>query len=315
MYTQPDAGRVKKAYDLLFAGMSFEDIAGEVGFPTGRGVALILRNSCWKAVRTFEPNGMRAVPLEVPMGIEPLLSAERWAAAQKILAAKRTQYRARRRQDRAVSVGLGLLRCRCGRYHYLRRDYRRGQHDLFYCSSRRPSGPGCGAPSIRRDDADAAIIDAVSTMVNVKTLRTLVEQAMRKPAAKSQPVVKTQREIARVAGERERLIDLRIKGKITEEQFDARDRKLAAEQRDVEALLPKPEPVIDPKILASAIAGLLAEFPYLPPQEQHALARRLFIAFDVTDDGIEAAVMRGAVLTDTYAKNVRRSRWRWWRRC
>jgi hypothetical protein len=50
-----------------------------------------------------------------------------------------------------------------------------------------------------------------------------------------QPVVKTQREIARVTADRERLIDLRVKNKITEEQFDQRDRKLAGELRDLAA--------------------------------------------------------------------------------
>jgi hypothetical protein len=72
----------------------------------------------------------------------------------------------------------------------------------------------------------------------------------------------------------------------------------------LEALLPKAEPVIDPRILASAIAGLFAEFPYLPPQEQYALARRVFVALDMTEDGgIETAVMRGEILTQAYAKN------------
>jgi DNA invertase Pin-like site-specific DNA recombinase len=318
-YTQPDAGRVKRCYDLLFEGMGFEEIAKTVGFRSGRGVATILRNTCWKAVRSYDPNGSRAVPLEKPMGITPLISPERWAKAQKILDGKTKTWRARKRQERTVALGLGLVRCRCGRFHYLRRDYRPGQHDLYYCGSNyksaRYKGTSCGAPSIRRADADAQILDAITTMANTKTLRTLVEQAMQKPAGKPQPVAKTQREIARVTGERERLIDMRVKGKITEEQFDARDRKLAAEQRDLEALLPKPEPVIDPKILASAIAGLLAEFPYLPQQEQHALARRVFVAFDVSDGGVETAVIRGETLSQAYANNGTRSTPRYSRQC
>ncbi len=54
--------------------------------------------------------------------------------------------------------------------------------------------------------------------------------------------------------------------KITEAQFDPRDCSLTAELRDLEAQLPKPEPLIDPKILASAIAGLFAEFPFMAPE-------------------------------------------------
>jgi hypothetical protein len=53
----------------------------------------------------------------------------------------------------------------------------------------------------------------------------------------------------------------------------------------LEALLPKPEPVSDPRILASAIAGLFAEFLHLPLEEQYKLTRRLFVAFEVTEEG------------------------------
>lgn len=306
-YDGQDSKRVMKAYDLLFAGMSFGAIAEAVGFQSARGVALILRNTCWKGIRTFDPNGSRALPLEMPMGITPLISAEKWAQAQKILDEKLTKTRARKRQEYNISIALGLLRCRCGRFHYLRRDYRPHQGDLFYCASR-VRGERCGSPSIRRTVADAAVLDAITKFGDVKTVRMLVEQALKKPAQKAQPAATTQRDIARVTGERDRLIDLRVKGKITEEQFDQRDQRLAGELRDLEALLPKPEAVIDSRILASAIAGLFAEFPYLPLEEQYKLARRVFVAFDVAEDGtIERAIMRGETLAQAYAKNGTRS--------
>jgi hypothetical protein len=276
-------------------------------------VASILRNTCWKAIRTYDANKLRAVPMEKPMGIEPLIDPARWAAAQKILDGKTTEWRARKHQDKAVALGLGLLRCHCGRFHYLRRDYRPGQHDLFYCGSNYKSsryrGNSCGSASIRRVDADAQILEAITTMANVKTVRALVQQALQKPSVKSQPAARTQREIARVTAERERLIDLRMKDKITEEQFDVRDRKVAAELRDLEALLPKAEPAVDPKVMASAIASLFAEFPFMSPEEQYALARRVFVAFDVNEDGgVETAVIRGETLAQAYAKNGRPSK-------
>jgi hypothetical protein len=111
------------------------------------------------------------------------------------------------------------------------------------------------------------------------------------------------------ADERERLIDLRIEDKITEQQFGERDAKHASELRELEALLPEPEPVIDPEIMASAIARWFAEFPYLSMEEQHALAHRTFVAFDVNEDGgADKAVMRGEALAELYATNGRRSR-------
>jgi site-specific DNA recombinase len=313
-YTQPDAGRVKKAYDLLFQCMSFEDIARAVGFRTGRGVCTILRNTCWKGIRTSAPNGLRAVPMERPMGITPLISPAQWAKAQKILDAKRTATRGRKRQEHNISVGSGLLRCRCGRFLYLKRDYRPGQVDLFYCGHSKAEG--CGAGSIRRTVVEQRMLGAIADFSSVKTVRAMVEQALSKPAGKKPPsAVSTQREIARVTGERDRLIDMRVKNKITEDQFDARDRKLAGELRDLEALMPKTAPVVDPKIMASAIAGLFAEFPYLAPEEQHALAHRAFVAFDVNEDGgVETAVMRGEALSQAYAKFGTRSRLRYSRR-
>jgi hypothetical protein len=85
-----------------------------------------------------------------------------------------------------------------------------------------------------------------------------------------------------------------VKGKITGEPFDARHVKLAGELRDPEALLLKPQPVIDPKIQASAIAGPFAEFPLptapgavctCPPEIRGARRDRR--------RRIETAVMRG----------------------
>jgi DNA invertase Pin-like site-specific DNA recombinase len=306
-YVEPDASKVKKCYDLLFAGTSFDDIAKAVGFKTGRGVAWILRNTCWKAIRTYPPNTLRAVPLEKPMGIEPLISPARWAKAQDILDRKRTATRARRRQEYEIALGLGLLRCGCGRFLYLRREYRPGRHSYYFCGSGH-RGIWCGAASIQRVKADAEFESAVASFANVATVRAMVEQALSKPAGKKPSAANAQREIARVTGEQERLIDMRIKGKITEEQFDARDRKLAGERRDLEAQLPKAAPVIDPKILASAIAGLFAEFPYLSLEEQHALAHRTFVAFEVDEKGVvDKAVMRGEALSQLCATNGRHS--------
>ena len=78
---------------------------------------------------------------------------------------------------------------------------------------------------------------------------------------------------------------------------------------DLEAMRPKPEPVVDPKVMASAIASLFAEFPFLSPQEQYVLARRAFVAFDVNNDGnaINAVTLREETLAQAYMKNGTRS--------
>jgi hypothetical protein len=197
------------------------------------------------------------------------------------------------------------MRCGCGRFLYLRREYRPGRHSYYFCGSGH-RGVWCGAPSIQRVKADAEFERAVASFADAATVRGMVEQAL-KPAAKPQPALKTQREIERVTAARERLIDLRVADRITGEQFDQRDAKPASELRGLEALLPKPEPIIDPKIMASAIAGLFAEFPYLSLEEQHALAHRTFVAFDVNPaGGVETAVIRGEALSQLCATNGRR---------
>jgi hypothetical protein len=137
----------------------------------------------------------------------------------------------------------------------------------------------------------------------------MLEAAYRRDAKPPRDVAKIQRELTQRAAERQRLIDLCVKGLITAEEFDQRAAKLAAEVHDLEAVLPRTaESVMDHRATATATVHLLAEFPYLALPEQHALARRVFIAFDVADDGraIAGAVMRPAV--QEYMKNGTRLR-------
>ena len=242
--------------------MSYEDIAKLSGLGlTGRGVTTLLRNMCWKAVITFPPNSLRAVPLEVDMRIKPLISPARWAAAQRLMDQKRTSTRARRRPRDPLDVSFvaGLLRCPCGRFYYLQRDPRPGQWDLFYCASFRP-GPSCGSPSLRRVEAERAAERAIDEYFsNPKTLRSMFAAAQKRAAKPVPDAGKIERELAGRAAERDRLIDLRIKGLITAEEFERRARILETATHDLEGMRPKPEPVLDGREAVMATANLLAE--------------------------------------------------------
>ncbi len=56
--------------------------------------------------------------------------------------------------------------------------------------------------------------------------------------------------------------------------------------------------------MASAIAGLFDDFPFMAPDDHYVLARRAFVVSDVnTEVGVDAAVMRGEALLEIYAKN------------
>jgi DNA invertase Pin-like site-specific DNA recombinase len=308
-YTE-DSALVLRGYDLLFQGNSYEDIAQLSGLGcTGRGVMVLLRNTCWKGVRTYPPNGLRAVPLQVNMGIKPLISAELWSKAQKLMDQKRNAARARKRQHDDVSFALGLLRCACGRFHYLQRDPRPGQCDVFYCASRRP-GPSCGAPTLHRDAVERAVESAIAGYFsNSKALLSLFNAAEKQIAKAPRNAGKIERDLAERAAGRQRLIDLCVKGLITAEEFEQRARKLDADTRDLEAALPKPESVIDKRAAATATVNLLAEFPYLAKSDQHALASRVFTAFDLAPNGraITGAIMRGDMAGAEYMKNGTRS--------
>ena len=75
-----------------------------------------------------------------------------------------------------------------------------------------------------------------------------------------------ERELAERAADRERLIDLRVRGLISVEEFERRARKLDTATRDIQAMRPQPEVVLDGRAAATATVNLLAEFPYLPSQ-------------------------------------------------
>jgi DNA invertase Pin-like site-specific DNA recombinase len=306
-YNEEESKRVLLGYDMLFSGASYEDMGRACGL-TGRGIVGLLRNSVWKGVRTFPPNGLRAVPLEMPLGIEPLISPERWAAAQKVMDDKCTATRARKRpHGDDISLALGLLRCHCGRFHYLQRDPRPGQHDLFYCASRRP-GPSCGAPTLRRADVEPAVVRTITKhFSDRRQLFSLLEAACSRDAKPARDPSKIERELARCAAERQRLIDLCVRGLITADEFEQRARKLESVAHDLEATLPKAESLTDHRAVAAATVSLLVEFAYLSPSDQHALARSCFIAFDVADDGraIAGAVMRDAALQDHMKNGTR----------
>ena len=301
-----DASKVKKCYDLLFAGTSFDDIAKEVGFKTGRGVAWILRNTCWKAIRTYPPNTLRAVPLEKPMGIEPLISPARWAKAQDILDGKRTATRARRRQEYEIALGLGLLRCGCGRVPLSEARIPPRQALLPFLRLG-ASGRMVRPPRSSVLKADAEFERAVVSFADVATVRAMVEQALASQPVRSHPpptpsgrspALPANKSGSSICGSKAR----------SPKNSSTAHRKLAGERRDLEAQLPKAAPVIDPKILASAIAGLFAEFPYLSLEEQHALAHRTFVAFEVDEKGVvDKAVMRGEALSQLCATNGRHS--------
>src|SRR5262249_19248848 len=84
-YDEPEVATVTSAYQLLSQDRySLSEIERRVGW--GRGRMRTLANPTWKGVRVYPPSGDRTEPLEIALPLTPLLSPEKWALAQTLLA-------------------------------------------------------------------------------------------------------------------------------------------------------------------------------------------------------------------------------------
>src|SRR5262249_19390289 len=142
------------------------------------GLLNALRNSVWMGARRYPPDADGNV-LEVPMGIEPLISPARWQAAQRVIRKRHTSWTKLEREPRFLATG--LLFCECGKKCYNHNDPRRGQHDTYYCASR-VRGGGCGRRSLRRELVDAAAEQIVCEyMTSPAFLKGVLSQVSQPP--------------------------------------------------------------------------------------------------------------------------------------
>jgi hypothetical protein len=119
-----------------------------------RTFLLTLTVCLWKGVRTHAEG--REAPLEIPMGIEPLISPERWEAAQKIILEKRDHWSKTKKPAHVLLSG--LLRCACGQPCYVRIS----TTDYYVCSVGYRGGQKCGAKSVQQPATDRLLEQIVS---------------------------------------------------------------------------------------------------------------------------------------------------------
>jgi DNA invertase Pin-like site-specific DNA recombinase len=208
-YIEPDASRIKLAYDLLFERRSWGDIAERIGGFTYHGVKTSLKNPIWKGVRIYRKG--REEPLEVKLDIEPLISPERWEAAQKIILEKRDRWSKTKRPPFVLLTG--LLRCACGKPCYMRSSHR----SYYFCSSGFPRhGPKCGARSVHQEAADREVDQIVSEVLDAAFLRTVLGRFQSRQPARDQNAQKLARQREKLEGELRRLLRMTLKGMCTE---------------------------------------------------------------------------------------------------
>jgi site-specific DNA recombinase len=298
-YTEPDASLVRRAYDLLFERRSWHDIAAQLGHGwTYSGVSNTLRNPIWKGIRRYIKG--RETPLEVPIDLKPLISPERWEAAQQIILEKRSNWRKTKRPPRFLLTG--LLRCACGKPYYFRNcGTSQGDRSTYYCSTQfRGRGPFCGARSVRTVAADRLVERIVSTeLLDAQFLKNLLrgyESGIPKLASTRDRFLK---ERSKLEGERTRLLRMTLKGTCTEEDFARESKRIESELRALAQLAPAAVPdSFDPAKLIVRITRAYRRFASQPLAERRSLLQASIREIVIDNRRIPSITLNGEYFSD-----------------
>jgi len=294
-YTEPEASRIRKAYDLLFERRSFNDIASRIGGGfTDKGIAGTLRNPIWKGVRQFKDG---AESFEKRVISKPLISPARWEAAQQIILEKKSNWRKTKHPPRFLISGLAT--CGCGKPCYLRVGGTPRRANYYFCSTRFPGrGPACGAGSVRQDAADQAVVDLVSgPFLDAAFWRGLLQRVETRIPARVSEQAKLDRERAKLEAERQKLLRLVLKGLASEEDFARESKRIEGELRDMDRLATAPAAVdFNPGKLIVNLSQAFAEFAKQPFQERREMLQAAVKEFVLEDGGISGLTLNGSFL-------------------
>ncbi len=244
----------------------------------------------------------RVEPLQVKLDIEPLVSEEQFAQAQAILGQRRKTWISSRSEESRFEAS-GLLYCRCGERMYSkgsRRSRRQKWLDIYYCRSQHKGGSGCGAPKLSREVTDYSLSALVSEMFLQPTvLSPLIEKALEPPEKSpiDEMVAKASTELERLTAEKQRLLNLTLKGVFSDEEVATEARHIDAEIWSWSALASKDQ---QQKALRSAanvretarlIASVFAEYEFLSLKERKHLARQFVKRIEVVDRHFTAVTL------------------------
>jgi DNA invertase Pin-like site-specific DNA recombinase len=314
-WVEPWASRILTAYDLLLSGLSLRQIVAEIGGYSDRGLSIALRNPIWIGIRRYDQkrgekyqsrNGRqvgrrkisRSEPLEVSIGLAPLVSPEIWMRAQKLLLNLTTTWNAKRSRPSRFLVG-GLAQCLCGERIYTRGDQRKGKHDLYLCKSRHPRGVGCGARVLHREIVDSTLINFVTEFLsNAHSVKSVLAAAVAKqPAGERSPNVieRAKQELVKLQGQRARVIDLAARGLIDDSDLQQQTERISHEARIWQGNLERTAKCINPDSIpeiAAHIVTTLCEFQVLSHSDKRVVVRALMARVVVSDSGIESVALK-----------------------
>jgi DNA invertase Pin-like site-specific DNA recombinase len=306
-----EAERMKRAFQLLFEGDSYDVIAEKIGGDwTGSGLRRAMMNPVHIGIRRYEWEAKgeeyaprptvknpkpkkrrrltkRAVSLDVPTReelesgkarpiVEPIITLADWDYAQAIIVSRITKWRKSKikneRRDRAVANGIG--RCSCGEPLYVKYGSRGSHLDAYICKTRHPRGKGCGMQAVKRADLDAAIAQTITMLADADFLMGVLKAALALQQAAPDPARAEREQALRNLdnGRKELLIMVR-KGYLRHNEFREQMAGLEAEVRALEALVPAPAPQLNPKQIMELVAAVFAEFAFLSFDQQRLLLR------------------------------------------
>jgi len=304
-----EAERMKRAFQLLLEGHSYETIAEMVGGWTGSGlhrafmnpIHIGIRRCEWTVGAEYLPEPTvknptpkkrrylikRAAPLDVPTRqelesgakppvVEPIISLADWDRAQEIIAARMSHWRKGKlkNEGRDRGVATGIADCSCGMPLYMKYGSRGSHTDAYICKSRHPRGKGCGMKSIKRIDLDAAIAQTIMMLADASFVMSALEAALALQVAVPDPA-RVQRELALAkleSGRKEMIVMVR-KGEMTRDEFREQMGALEMEVRALEALVPAPAPKVDARQLVELVVAVFTEFAFLAFVQQREVLR------------------------------------------
>jgi DNA invertase Pin-like site-specific DNA recombinase len=295
-YAEPYASQVRKAYDLLFERRSWHDIAERLGGSwTFNGIRVSLMNPIWKGIRRYTEG--REEPLELRVIDPPLISPERWEAAQAIILEKRTRWAKTKQPPRFLLSG--LLRCACGKPVYVRCGSRTQPRSYYYCASGfSGQGPRCSARSVQQPATDRMVEQIVSTqLLDAVFSKKLLAKFQTGQPARNENAEKLTHEREKLEAERQRLLRMTLKGDCREDDFARESKRIEAEMRALNLLAPPPMPAtFDTAQLVLRITRAFARFAKQPFAEKHNLLRTVFKEIVLENGTIPSFTLNGAFL-------------------
>jgi hypothetical protein len=322
---QIEVDRILQAASLIEGQQSYEDTARIIGGGwTGGGIRDALMNPIWIGIRRYEwdckgeeytPIGRDGTPRkkrrrqtrrETPQDVEipelmekPLMTRERFERLQCIIAERKASWmKSKLKNDgRERHMATGITYCSCGQKMYPRYGSRSGDTDSYICKSRFKGGPGCGMRNIKRIDLDFTIREIlVPKLREAEFLLAVlaVHEENRQTAQRDTTQQRRNAELAELKAERNRLINLSVKGIITDEDLKAR---LEPMNRDIRTLDASAAPVVKDQFDAAAyverVSAYFAGFANLPLAEQRDMLRRALKEIMIQGNAVLSVTLNG----------------------